>query len=160
MTEKLYPFIFQDTGVEVFIKKVSPLLVVELQKAFPAPVPPRQRVEIGGEWVEEPNPAHPDHVQALEQYSVEFEQRVRKLLISRGVVIPEANTTWRDEVKELRQFWMDTYGKELDGDDKAVYIAHIAIGTDADMTDLLSKILQRSQPTEEAVASAKDSFPG
>lgn len=160
MTDKLWPFEFRDTGVTVYIRKVSPMLVVELQKAFPPPVPPRQRVEIGGEFVEEPNPAHPDYLDAMKAYNVEFEQRVRKLLINRGVIIPEVNTTWKDEVAELRQFWLDTYGKELEGDDKSLYISYLAVGTDADLTDLLTAIMQRSQPTEAEVSAAKASFQG
>ena len=160
MTEKLYPYTFKDTGVHVLIRKVSPLLVVELQKAFPPPVPPRQMVEVGGKMVEESNPSHPDYQEALTRYSSDFELRVRRLLIARGVVIPGENTTWKDEVRELKDFWLETYGKELEGDDKLIYIAHIAIGTDADMTELISAIVQRSQPSEEAVTAAKDSFPG
>ena len=160
MTEKLYPFEFKDTGVMVMVRKVSPMLVVELQKAFPAPTPPRQKVEVAGEMVEEPNPSHPDHLEALNVYSREMEGRIRQLLITRGVIIPEANTTWKDEVKELRKFWLDIYGKELEGDDKSVYISNIAVGTDLDLTDLLAAILQRSQPTEVAVSAAKDTFQG
>lgn len=160
MTEKLYPFTFKDTGVEVFIRKVSPMLVVELQKAFPPPAPPRQKVEIGGEMVEETNPADPDFADAVKAYNTEFEQKVRRLLITRGVVFPEGNTTWRDEVKELRKFWLDTYEKELEGDDKTVFISYLAVGTDADLSDLLTAIMQRSQPTEGEVSAAKASFPG
>ena len=157
---ELTAFTFKDTGVKVQIKKVSPLLVVELQKAFPPPTPPRQRVQIGDEWTEEPNPAHPDYTEAMGRYSQEMEMRVRRLLINRGVVIPEDGNDWKAEVTELRAFWLDTYGKELEGDDKTVYISNIAVGTDQDLSDLLTAIMQRGQPTEEVVAAAKASFPG
>ena len=157
---ELTAFTFKDTGVKVLIKKVSPLLVVELQKAFPPPAPPRQRVQIGDEWAEEPNPAHPDYTEAMAKYSQEMEMRVRMLLINRGVVIPDDNGDWKAEVAELREFWQVNYGKELAGDDKTVYISNIAVGTDMDLGDLLTAIMQRSQPTEEAVAAAKSSFPG
>jgi hypothetical protein len=160
--EKLYPFMFEDTGIKVNIRKVSPMLVVELQKAFPPPAPPRQRVRIGesDEYSEEPNPAHPDYLIALGQYNQELEQRVRKLLIQRGVVIPPELDGWKDEVKELREWWLEAYGKELEGDDKTIYISYIAVGTDSDLADLLAVIMQRSQPTEEAINIAKDTFPG
>jgi hypothetical protein len=157
---ELTAFTFHDTGVKVLIKKVSPLLVVELQKAFPPPAPPQQEVEIGGEIVIESNPAHPDYVATMNEYNREFEMRVRRLLIKRGVEIPGENKEWQEEVAELREFWREEYAKELEGDDKMLYISYIAVGTDGDLTDLLGAIMQRSQPTEAAVAAAKASFPG
>lgn len=161
MTEKLYPFVFADTGIQVNIRKVSPMLVVELQKAFPPPTPPRQRVQIGDsdDYTEEPNPAHPDYLLAMGKYNQELEMKVRQLLIKRGVVL-DLTSDWKDQVDELRQFWLDTYGKELEGDDKVLYISYIAVGTDSDLSDLLAAIMQRSQPTEEAVETAKSTFQG
>ena len=94
------------------------------------------------------------------EYNRQFEMRVRRLLISRGVVIPGENKTWEEEVGDLRAFWKAEYGQELEGDDKTIFISYIAVGTDSDLTDLLAAIMQRSQPTEAAVAAAKASFPG
>jgi hypothetical protein len=108
----------------------------------------------------ESNPAHPDYVATMNEYNREFEMRVRRLLIKRGVEIPGENKEWQDEVTELRDFWREEYTKELEGDDKMLYISYIAVGTDGDLTDLLGAIMQRSQPTEAAVAAAKASFPG
>lgn len=160
MTDKLYNYTFKDTGIRVQIRKVSPMSVVELQKAFPAPTPPRQRVEVGGEWMEESNPSDPDYLAAKERHGQELEMRVRQLMIRRGVIIPPDNVTWQDEVKEFRAFWLETYGKELEGDDKEIYISHIAIGTDSDYVELVDAITRRSQPTEGEVAAARSSFPG
>jgi hypothetical protein len=160
MTEKLYNYTFKDTGVRVQIRKVSPMLVVELQRSFPAPTPPRQRVEVAGEMVEEANPSDPDYIAAKERHGQELEMRVRKLMIQRGVIIPPDNTGWQAEVAELKAFWLETYGAELEGNEKELYVSHIAIGTDSDYLELVEAITRRSQPTEGEIAAAKASFPG
>ena len=162
MTVKLYGFTFKDTGIHVLIRKVSPMLVVELQKAFPPPTPPRQRVQIGesDEYTEEPNPAHPDYIAEQNRYNQELEHRVRKLMIQRGVIIPPDNKTWEQEVKELTDSMFEDFGIELSGSDKEIYISHIAIGTDSDYVELVDAITRRSQPTEAEIAAAKATFPG
>jgi hypothetical protein len=160
MSEKLWPFEFKDTGIVVSIRKVSPLLTVELRKAFPPPAPPMQAVDVAGEMVEEINFSDPDYIKASEEYAIEFENQMRELLVERGVIIPETNTTWKNEVTELREFWRSRYGKELGPNDKMEFILHIAVGTDMDFMELIRAITTRSQPTEEAITAAKAAFPG
>lgn len=151
---ELIPHTFKDSGVTVQIKKVSPLLILELQRAFPKPEPPTQEVMIGDKKVIESNPAHPDYVLALEKYQIELEKKIRRLLIKRGVKcdVPE------DEVSELRKFWADEGLGELDPNDLVVYISYIACGTDSDLEDLITKITRRSQPTEAEIKASVDSF--
>ncbi len=162
---ELSPFTFEDTGVKVHIRKVSPLLIMEVQKAMPVPKPPTQEVvygdpdDPGAKKVQEPNEAHPDYLAAIDQYNMELEAKVRKFMIKRGVII-NLDDDQKQEVKELRKEWKDEFGKELDGNDKFLFISYIAIGTDSDMEELMDVIMRRSQPTEAVMSEAKASFQG
>lgn len=156
----LKPYTFKDTGREVCIKKVSPLLVMELQKSFPPPKPPLQKVDYGdGQEHWEANPSHPDYLQAMSDYNFAFQERLQRLMVKRGVSL-----TWteemRTEVAELRDFWKTEFEKELDPDDGMVYVLMICVGSDKDLEELLEAIARRAQPTEGAVNEALNSFQG
>ena len=160
---ELIPYVVKDTGTKLLIKRVSPLLVMELRKAFPEPEPPKQEIEVGGETRLEVNYAHPDYSETLRKYNDEMEARIRRLLIKRGVIIPAENTAWEAELEETRQNWLADFGVELsrlDPDDKVDWICYCAVGTDFDFEELYAAILKRSQPTAEAVEAAKSGFPG
>ncbi len=164
-TSELTPHTFKDTGIKVKIRKVSPMLIMEVQKAFPPPKPPMQEVvygdpgESGAKTVEEPNEAHPDYLVAIDEYNLELEAKVRQLMFKRGVRI-HLDEEQKQEVKELREEWKEMFDKDLSGSDNYLYISYIAIGTDADMGELQEVIMRRSQPTEAAIAEAKAGFQG
>lgn len=159
---ELIPYTIKDTGTHILIRRVSPLLVMELRKAFPEPKPPMQEVDVGGETRLEANYAHPDYQATLAEYNDAMELRIRRLMLKRGVVIPEDNTTWRQELADMRKFWLDEFGVELpvlDKDEQVDWLSYCAFGTDSDFSELYAAILQRSQPTPEAVDAAKAGFP-
>ena len=144
-------------GLEVGIKRVSPMLAVELARKFPKPKPPMKQVKYGDEISLEPNPADPEYLATLEEWQVQQELRTQSMYIRRGVVI-ELTDAQRKELAELRQFWKDEYGMELDKDDKYAYITYIAMEGGEDIGGLLSAIAGVSRPTEEAIEAAVDSF--
>ena len=164
-TNELNPFTFEDTGITVQIRKVSPLLIMEVQKAMPVPKPPMQEVvygdpgDPGAKRVQEPNEAHPDYLTDIDAYNMELEMKVRKFMIMRGVVI-NLTDDQKQEVKELRKEWKEEFGVELGGTDKLLYISYIAIGTDSDMEELMDVIMRRSQPTEAGMSDVKAGFQG
>lgn len=154
----LIPYQFQDTGRTILIRKVSPYLVFELSKAFPAPKPIQQEVDYGdGKKRMEENPAHPDYLEAMRNYNRNFQERLTTLMIKRGVEI-ELTDEIKAEVAELRAFWREEYKAELDPSDKMVYILNLCVGSDKDLEELIEKITRRSQPTEAVVAEALDGF--
>lgn len=155
---ELTPFTFPDTGINVLIRKTSPLLLMELRKQFPEPKPPKQTVMINDKPVEEENPSHPAYLAALEAYRLEFEQIMRRVLIRRAVTL-KMTADVKAEVQRLKDEFKEDTGHELVGTDEFIYISYIAIGTDEDMEDLIEVITKRSQPTGPAVEAAKDSFP-
>lgn len=160
---RLVEHVFEDTGRVVQIRKVSPLLGAKLRRRYPPPSPPTQEVDYGTPErpdvrIEE-NAEHPDHVQAVEEYRVAFQDKMQGLLIRRGVVV-EWDAAKRADVKELREFWQEAYEEPLDGSDLVVYVCYICVGTPKDLDELVTAIMLRSQPTREAVTAARDTFPG
>jgi hypothetical protein len=157
-TNELQPFTFAN-GTKIMTRSVSVMLSMELHKAFPAPRPPKQTVTLAdGVTAVEENPSDPDYLVEYQAYQLAQEERVQKLLIKRGAVV-EWDDAKRAQVADLRSFWHDEFDKQLDPDDLMVYISHICIGPQEDMQKLVNKILRQSQPTEEAISEAQDSFP-
>lgn len=151
---ELTPFTFEDTGKVVLTRKVSPLLMYELRQQFPPPEPPMQKVSFGETEEEEPNPAHPNYVAAMNKYNGEFKERAMRLIIKRGAVLNWTDEM-RQELEELRSFWRDEYSAELPKDDTMAYIQYICVGSPQDLEDFTNYITTRSQPTEAAVAEAQ-----
>jgi hypothetical protein len=156
----LTPFTFKDTGRTVLTRRVSPYMVFELQRAFPPPAPPMQEVDYGdGKTRLEPNSANPDYIESVKKYNLDFQEKMQRLIIKRGIHVNLSDDD-REEVAELRKFWMDEFEKELDPDDRMVFILHICIGSDTDLEEILNAITRRSQPTEPAIKEALDGFRG
>ena len=156
---KLIPFVFPDSGIEVRIRKVSPLLALEVQRSIKKPQPPLEKVILAsGEESMEPNPSHPDHQEALRAYNLEVEDKTKRLLLNRGIDIVMTDEM-KAEVKELRDYMEEEFDSALSVTDKEVYVSYIAIASAKDFESLIQAVLGASQPTEEAVEAAKDSFP-
>lgn len=147
-------------GTVVGIRKVSPFLAIELQKAFPPPEPPMQTVNYGEGDIKEANSASPEYAKALADYATEREHRLRKMIIKRGVVM-EITDEIKEELSELRAFWKEDNSVDLPTDgDKCDYIIYIAVTQASDLERLVNTILGQGQPTEEGVQAAVESFPG
>lgn len=149
------PLTLKGSGITVNIKKVSPLLVLQLRRDFPPPRPPMNEVDYGdGRKVWEENAADPRYLAALQDYENESEQRLRRLIMLRGVDVAVDH----EAVQELRDFWLDEYGGMLPADDKEVYLSYIVVGDDQDLEDLITAVLRRSQPTAETINQAVQTF--
>jgi len=165
MTTKLHKHLIKDTGIEILIKKVSPLLMREFQSNFQEPKPPTQEVIIGDPNAKSPvvelqeNPTHPEYVKALQEHNDNYEKKFQEFLINRGIVI-ELTEEQKQEIKDLRKDWMEEYGKELPGNDKYAYITNIAIGTKEDYQELIYAVWSRTMPTPEEIEASMKSFQG
>lgn len=157
---ELIPFVFKDTGRKVMIRKVSPMLMLNLSRQFPAPTPPKQEVDYGdGKKVMEENPVHPAYLEAKQQYEIDQNHRVQELLIKRGVAVDMSEAV--KEVQELREFWKSTYGQDLpETDDALVYVMDICAGTQEDIQELIAAVTQRSRATEKQISEAQGMFSG
>src|SRR3990167_1922517 len=158
MTQKLYPYLIKDSGVTINIRKVSPLLLNEVSKKFPRPTAPLNEVDYGdGKKKQEPNEADPDYQTSLSAWQQSIYIETQRIMIDRGVVIALTDEQ-KEDVRELRKYWKDTYDSELIGSDVFVYVTLIALSTQEDIQELIEGITRRSQPTEGAIAEAVTSF--
>lgn len=157
--QELKPYTFKDTGITVMIRKVSPNLVMELQRQFPEPKPPLNAVDYGdGKEVLEPNYADPEYLKSVDEYKIDLESKIRRLIVKRGVAV-EITDEIKAQLEELRSFWLEEYGKAFpEPNDLMAYVSYICVGTGEDMEELLDAIMRRSQPTESAIAEATKSF--
>lgn len=146
MTEKLIPFTFKSTGVEVALKPVSNVLILETKQAYPKPPPPMERVlNADDTWRLEPNYDAPAYADTIAAWEEKVEEAVRKLCIKRGVIL-HLNDEQQAEVTELREFMRAEYGRELDADNRYVFVAYLAIGWQSDYSDLINAVVRR--PTD------------
>lgn len=146
-------FTFPDSGVTIQARKVSPLLLSEIQKTIPVPKPPLQEVDYGGVKKQESNPNHPDYQAALTAYRQEFSNLIFRALILIGVDVEvdvEAVTKLRADMQQ--------FNVTLPPEDKFVYVAHILCTSEQDVTALRDLLLRHSQPTEGATAEAVERF--
>lgn len=158
---KLHAFTFEDSGVTITYRKLSPNTILEFNSEFDSannePIAPMQKVTYAdGRDGMEPNESHPDHIDAKRKYAIKKQTAMQSLFIKRSIVIT-LNDEQKKEVEDFRQFWRDEYKKELPGTDKEVFIAHIACSTPEDMRDLIGAISRRSIPTEVAISEASKS---
>lgn len=157
---ELIPFTFESSGETVMLRRISPLLPVEVQRSYPPPLPPSQEVDYGdGVKRLETNPAHPDYQRALDQYRADLEQKIRRMVIKLGVVV-----TWTDErradLQTIRDFWQEEFNARLDPSDEVAWVSFCAIKAENDLEMLLNAIMRRSQPTEAAIAEMQAGFRG
>lgn len=145
-----YSTIVFSTGVNIGIRRVSPMLMLDLRRKFPEPLPPLNEVTLGDDKIMEANPADPDYVRALQNYNADMEEKYRRMIVRRGVnyVLTEADKV---EVENVRKDFFDLTGEDLVGTDLEVFIAYIAIGSENDLELLIKAVTGVSQPTEEKI---------
>lgn len=157
-TNPLTPYTVKDTGAVLLIRKVSPLLALEVRNSVKKPQPPMQDVDYGdGKIVKEPNYAHPDYKIALQEYEETVTDRTNRLVLKRGVHI-ELTDELKAEVKELRDLYIEETGSDLPYDDKYVYICYVALGSNEDFQELLEAIMSRSGISGPAMEAAQDTL--
>lgn len=151
-------FRFQN-GREVELGKVSPIFGAELRKMYPAPKPPMQRIATadGADFFLEPNLEAESYKLAMTEYNVLVEEKLRLVIYKQGVKLTLSDAQ-KQEVADLRKFWKDSFDKELDPDDKYVYVAFCLISSEEEYNDLNNAITNRSRPGEAAIAEAIEQF--
>lgn len=158
-------FTFQDSGITVSIRKLSPFMGEQigrsLKKEHPAPKPPINEVSYGdGKPVQEENLADPDYLLAMQIYEQEMAheagQRMMDLVIEAAVVIDQVDLV---EVARIRAV-MAAIGAPIEDEmsDREVYIRFVCIGTQDDLEELMAAATRRSQPTEAAIAENVTAF--
>ncbi len=156
MSSKLFNHTTKDGGVTLQIRKVSPLVATEIRKRFPAPRPPLAKVDYGdGRFEMEPNPDNPSHKNAMEDYQLLLEEKIRRAYLKLGCL---ANPDL--EMVATTRTAMGEIGIDLSADsDEFVFINYVAVASAEDYSDLIQAIISRSVPSEADIQAASDTFP-
>lgn len=160
--QKLRAFTFPDSGVTVFIRRVSPMISYEMKRSIPKPKPPVVRVNYGTaedpDFRNEVNEADPDYQVALEDWNARVEAATRKIMIKLGIVY-----TLTDEDKDrlaLIRETMSEEGIEIQDSELVAFVTYVAITSQRDMEAMINALVGNSMPTEEAIEEATSSFSG
>lgn len=129
-------------------------------KAHPEPEPPMNTVVgLDGQETEEPNPADPDYLAALEErgdrLASDIVMRVLKVALAYDAI--EYKTDAK-AVARIRKA-MAAGGIEMEGDDSHVYFWHALLRDDDDLQALTGAIIRMNGVTEEAVQEQVAAFP-
>lgn len=152
-----------DSGHTVTVHPVSRWTRDEILKAartvVPEPEVPTSKVSVmGAPETDEPNPADPDYVAAMERYVYALNGEV----IVRTLRIAQAGAVDYDvDAEKLARFrkQMEAGGITIEGDDREVWFYHILQSSDEDTQALIDTILRRSTVTEQEVAARVAQFP-
>lgn len=146
------------TGKTVGIRRVSPLLAYALRRQFPPPKPPMQEVEhAAGGGRQEPNPSHPDHLEALAAHQELVNHKTQDLMIEGGVEV-EVDQEALAQARALMEMSGAVLPTEIS--EKVAYIKYCLVGSAEDIAGIIRAVQGISQPTEEAVANHTATFPG
>jgi hypothetical protein len=151
------------SGYTVEFRPIGPLRAAELdklvRKSMPAPEPPTNIVTgLNGKPHEEPNPADPAYQEALAAHNDTVNKAVGEAifnLIAQVITTP----TDPDAVQQARDDFT-AIGLALEGSDREVFLRHILVASEEDLSLLQAAVMRRSQPTEEAVQEKVSDFQG
>lgn len=146
------------SGIKLTCVRVSPLLVMDLFRKYPEPNPPKVTVKIDGREVVEEVEADPDHQTALLQHRIEMERKLRNLYIRFGVKY-ELTDEDKAKVKELREYWQEENGAQLQGNDLFLFVSYIAIQTNEDYALITDEVGAQTQATPKSSADGDKEVP-
>jgi hypothetical protein len=144
------------TGREIEIQNISPLLGNKLRDKYPRPVAPKQKIPTadGTDFYYESRESDPDYLEALEEWQGLIEDKSRLLVLQLGVVpLLTLSDADRRQVQQHRKFMREVMEIELEDSDEFCFASYILIQSVEDFTDLCAAVMNRSTPTEEAIAN-------
>lgn len=159
---------FKDSGITIRIRKVGPAtqqrLAQQIQKDIPKPDPPMITTELGVE----PNPADPTYAAAIaewnQQQGLALNHRLMTLaaLESEVEIGPEETAQIARARRNLQLMGVspDDPAFTDEENDRVLYVLHIACVSPEDLKEFASILMSHNAPTEAAVQSHIETFPG
>ena len=170
---KTFTYEFQDSGVKVVYKRVSPFIGAEIRAETQRNRPslPTRIVDEEGplKGTVEEIPPTPEYIEELRRWEQKSNEFLMRFQIKRAIVEILEPDDWREQVEEYRlerELYIEEMTKlnatfkvdPLPEDDVLVFITYIAMATQDDMNEFVRAVSTRSIATDETVAGVKDSF--
>lgn len=150
-------YTFRDSERTIEIQRVPVGMLGQLADEFPAPPVPRVETDYGdGKKVWEENPTDPDYKAALADWRKTINTQSQKLIAQRA--LPPLSDAQKDEVKEVRAYWIENFGHDLALTDKEIFVYKICAATGEDINEFLEFVTRRSEPTQGGRADALKHF--
>lgn len=149
-------------GTVITLGRVSPMLYQDINKSVPRPRPPVNIVDMGAGPVEELNYQHPDYLRALTERELDVNALFMDVVLDIGATLPFSNDELRSRLEtyaaHVYRATSGTVDINIDRAPVATYISRISGAEFDEVTKIVQKILGKSQPTEEAIAEAVNTF--
>ena len=158
---------FTTSGGIVFrLKPVAPLLIIDVQRRFKAPEPPKLPNYDKGEGDDAPleeNPNDPAYLRAVQEHNMQVGEASNAVFLTRGteiVSIPDGidkvdDAEWADDVKEFAGLDVSAAGRRR----YYCWLKYVALSSMDDFQGLLSKLTSLGGVTlESEVQSAEETF--
>lgn len=147
MESKLFKF--PSSGIEIKVRKVSPLILADMSLANTEPTPPVQEIEIDGKIVREENLAHPDYLKALNDYRREAQRMTQRTIVRLGVDYRLSETDLAD-LKRITDFMRENNAEPQGQSDLEQWIYYVAVQSPDDLSALTEEVLSLSGPTPKS----------
>lgn len=145
----LKPFTFPGSGVTVNVRRVPQQTMQDANASLPAPKPPIQEVELDGKIKKEPNYAHPEYLQALQDHQMDQMRLSQKLLVRLGI----QHTLTDEDRAELARVLdvLKELGIKPTGDSELEqWVYYVAAPGVQDLSSLMEEVLGLSVPTPKS----------
>lgn len=155
MGAKTRTFTFS-SGWTIDYHSVSPQVFIAVQAAVPWPEPVFQTVDYGAGPVQEINEAAPEYQAALLERQVKVGEMLAAIYIERAML--PLNDEQRAAVQEIRADLKARGIDTLPEDDRRCFLEYVACGRDGELPEFFAAVRGISQPQEERIAAAVQSF--
>lgn len=143
------PFKFPTSGVEIKIRKFSPLILADISQSLPSPKPPTQEVELDGRKIKEPNFGHPDYLAEVEQHQRDQQRLTQRAIVRLGVDY-SLTPSDREELARVLSFMSEVGAVPQGESELEQWIYYVAVNSSDDITALTEEVLSLSQATPKS----------
>jgi hypothetical protein len=154
------------TGIVFKLKPVAPMLIMDAQRKFKEPIPPKIPNFDKGDGADAPleeNPNDPDYLRAMDAYRQHIGEVANAIFLTRGidiVSVPDGidkvdDAEWAEEVKEFAELDVPAVGRRR----LYCWLKYVALTSMVDFQGLMNKLTTLGGVTlEQDVSVAEESF--
>lgn len=154
------------SGITFKLRPVPPFLIIDSQRRYPEPKPPKALVPDKGDDVYEENIHDPEYVRAMTEWRNSIGEISNAILMTRGTELEASSlpsdiegpdgTDWAEDVMEFAEIAVPLVGRRR----YFCWMKYVALASMDDFTGIIQKISSMGGITMEAdVADATAQFP-
>lgn len=154
------------SGIVFKLRPVAPLLIIDVQRRFKAPEPPKLPNYDKGDGDDAPleeNPSDPAYLRAVQEHNMQVGEASNAVFLTRGteiISIPDGidkvdDAEWADDVREFAGLEVPAVGRRR----YYCWLKYVALSSMDDFQGLLNKLTSLGGVTlESEVQAAEETF--